>query len=450
MRVRGGRVNLGTALAVTAGAVACRQIVGISGNPPGALGPVCGLTYPANACAECVSASCCSESTSCAASSVCAPRETCLAGCDGDLACRGRCIIENPVGTTPETPAIDACLASNCQSACNLPPCGGLGSLLSPPDDAVGCEQCLADNNACTAGTTCAASLACNTFFECVQSCFTYDCRQACANAYGTESSIAPAGNAWNGPCRTQCAYGQDWSCVGHVSWPSPKAATSELRLLIADTADGTKGLPGLIVSYCHGGDDTCTDSPQVTNTDSTGIATFQISLAPSDAPEPYANYFQIVSNDESSEMIVPELLFFGFPPSEPEWEQIQQSASEPLFVTGPALVVKTTELPSFSLPAKPGTGYIAAVTIDCLSAYAPGVEVATVPPASEPPHYYASVTQKATALPFPVAVFTSIPPGYPTVIATPVVLDKPSSSVPVLVREGYITAVLLGPTPDP
>ncbi len=78
--------GLGLVAVVTAiaGVVACRQLVGITDNPPEDLvTSICGLPYGTNTCASCVNTSCCTESTACAADPVCAAYESCLGKCNG-------------------------------------------------------------------------------------------------------------------------------------------------------------------------------------------------------------------------------------------------------------------------------------------------------------------------------------------------------------------------------
>jgi hypothetical protein len=109
----------------------CRQIVGIQdgvGDPTRA----CGLPYGTNECAECAAMSCCNESAACSADPACSPFESCLENCKGDPACRSRCVIDFPSGTAAPVASLSACLASKCETECNLG-CGGLASSEAPP-----------------------------------------------------------------------------------------------------------------------------------------------------------------------------------------------------------------------------------------------------------------------------------------------------------------------------
>jgi hypothetical protein len=86
---RAAGFGLFATLIALASLFACRQLVGITDNPPEDLtSTFCGLPYGTSACASCVQASCCTESTTCAADPACAAYEGCLGQCNGDLACR--------------------------------------------------------------------------------------------------------------------------------------------------------------------------------------------------------------------------------------------------------------------------------------------------------------------------------------------------------------------------
>src|ERR1700722_944789 len=126
------RLGLGlvASLSAVAGVPACRQVVGITDNPPTDLtSTLCGLPYGTSACASCVNTSCCTESTACAADPACAAYETCLGKCNGDPGCRSQCIGDNPVGTSSDVSALSACLASKCETACGLT-CGAVAGYI--------------------------------------------------------------------------------------------------------------------------------------------------------------------------------------------------------------------------------------------------------------------------------------------------------------------------------
>src|SRR5580693_8206568 len=94
-------LGLIAAVAVIISVIACRQLVGITDNPPTDLtSTLCGLPYGTSLCASCASTNCCAESTACSTDPVCSPYESCLGACNGDSKCRSQCTIDTSVGAT--------------------------------------------------------------------------------------------------------------------------------------------------------------------------------------------------------------------------------------------------------------------------------------------------------------------------------------------------------------
>src|ERR1700682_5689665 len=102
----------GACCALALASTGCRQIVGFdeamgsraqdagadveAGLPPT---EACGFPYGTAACASCVKASCCNESSACMSNASCAPYEKCVGTCSGDPQCRAQCEIDSPPGT---------------------------------------------------------------------------------------------------------------------------------------------------------------------------------------------------------------------------------------------------------------------------------------------------------------------------------------------------------------
>jgi hypothetical protein len=453
MGMRIGRALFVLALAVTASAVACRQLVGITDNPPMGPGETCGLADAGSACGECTITFCCSESTACTASAACAPYEACLSTCDGHPRCRAQCALENPVGTTSEVAALDTCLASHCESACGLS-CGGIASVLSPPDAAVPCQACLVAN-ACAAGQACAASLDCNTLVQCVLACTTDDCRQACTIGNDTGSAlVGPIISTWVEACHAACARGADWECVGSVGYPIPTGAgKTKVTIEVTSEAEGTP-VPGLNVAYCEGESLNCqygaTGSSQPAaqgHTNDAGLVTFEV---PDDLDRTFLDYLDISSPSGS---IAPTLYYFGFELTEPTFELITQPS--PAFITSPAPTVTPSTLSTFyslgtGSTQKPGTGTLVVVVTDCVVGAAAGVRIGTnLPPDAGSTTFYFGGTGGTTG-PEGFAFILNLPPGTVAVTATPVSLGRASGSATVFVRAGAVTALALFPTPSP
>jgi hypothetical protein len=203
--------------------VACRQLVGIQDNPPEDLAlTACGLPLGTNACASCVSASCCTEASACAAdTATCSGYESCLGRCKGDPACRSGCTTGYPATGSSSVSSFAACVASKCETECGLT-CGGVEGYVTDPVHAPSCGQCLTAN-ACSDARAWASSADGDAYWRCYLGCFTPDCRQACATAHPQgAAAFAAFQQDYSGTCADACAYGGNWACVGHVSWPKP------------------------------------------------------------------------------------------------------------------------------------------------------------------------------------------------------------------------------------
>jgi len=171
----------------------------------------CGLSYGTPTCAQCALSHCCSQSNACAADPVCAPYESCLGNCHGDPACRSRCVMDQPSGTSAPVGPLSACLATQCETECGLV-CGGLAAYETPPGAAEACQVCLV-KNACADARACASSAECEAVFQqCNLACSTWDCVEACQIAHGalTAKGSSPDGGAytsfiqdWGGACST-------------------------------------------------------------------------------------------------------------------------------------------------------------------------------------------------------------------------------------------------------
>ncbi len=277
-------LGLVAAVATITGVLACRQLVGITDNPPEDLvTSFCGLPYGTNTCASCVNTNCCAQSTACAASAACDAYQTCVSKCSGDPHCRTQCMIADP-GVAQEVSALNACLASNCETQCGLT-CGSIVERLTPPDAGARCESCFQNNNACDTARACASSVDCDEYTRCYVACPTPDCREACATGHDAGAALfAPVQQVYANACSMQCAYRQNWNCVGHVVWPTLKASTLSRTYTIDDYF--TTLPSGAGVDICGGTSCATCGSPGtvfgLSQTDDAGLSTTVIHLAPS------------------------------------------------------------------------------------------------------------------------------------------------------------------------
>jgi hypothetical protein len=452
-----------------AGTFACRQIVGIGDSPPSlpdagdlrdagdANAAMCGLAYPVGSCGECANTSCCAESMACAASPSCAPYELCVAACGGDAKCNDECLFNNRIGTSvSQAAALNACIASKCATPCAAS-CGGLGALLAPPDAAAACQSCFREN-VCEAGAACAESTECQALGLCYLGCPTNDCRQACSASNPDGSAMAnPILGAWlNGSCNTPCDEGENWECVGHVSWPTPKVDATDVTFQIVDALEAELAEPanlkGIEAVYCGGnsipedGGVFCT-GPLAGPLDTNDGGLVTLSVDPQLIGPEESNYFQIASGPMATEEIIPELLYFAFNLSEKSFAQTTFNSNDIAFITGSIPAFTRSELqlalheflPDAGLT--PGTGMLVVTALDCNGRLARNVNVATSPAGKDILSFKLGASN---------VTFVNVPQGVVTVTATPASLAEPMGQATVLVLPNMATGVALPPTPTP
>jgi hypothetical protein len=455
--------GLFAALIALTSVVACRQLVGITDNPPEDLvTSICGLPYGTNTCASCVSASCCTESTACASDPTCAAYEGCLGKCNGDPKCRSQCTIDNPVGTASDVSALSACLASKCESPCDLE-CGGVADLISEPDAAVACQQCIA-KVACSQAELCASSEACDAYSRSLLAFSTLDsqevhelllCGDSAASglafniggnvdvcganpAIDPDAGLSSAADSYKFACSTPCATGNYWACVGQgVSWPVPKTTTSTIDLQVTDQRTDAQVI-GALAQVCSPGDTTCSSSTELTHgtTDVNG----RVSLTFQNLRDPGGhglNGFVRVT----SQNIVPYDDYWGFPLVEADLPFLDAETVTPAELQEEWNAVEAT--------GDPMRGTLDVYVGDCLYQPAPGVKI-VLNPDNITQGFSSTGTATTMTDQSGIMFFVNVPAGLTQITATPVALGKPASQVNVTVQPGAVTLAVMYPTPMP
>jgi hypothetical protein len=431
--------------------LSCRQVVGISDNPPtDLLTSICGLPYGTDTCASCVNANCCTESYACAADPVCLAYQSCLGGCNGDAACRQRCALSDPPGTGSNVSVLSACLAGSCATACSLT-CGAFAGFPIAPDAGDSCQSCIAATNACSQIQACATSANCDALNRCYATCSTVDCRDECESLHGTDPAfnIVPdagdgdAGAAWavfdlalGGACHTAC--GPNWECVGHVSWPAVQTAQATFNFDVKDESSVDPVL-GASVTLCGGLDTSCeTPLAPTASTDGAGLVslTFQNQAGAAGQLNLGLNGFLKVTSPD----IVPYYYYWGFPISTAQIYLYGETTTQPEL---------QQDLANLGVTPLSGRGTVGVVTYDCTGIRAAGVQVML--------SSADGMTQSFTSLGVPasttdqsgILIFTNVPAGSFYVTAQPTALRLPSSqNLYGNVRAGATTQVLAYPTP--
>jgi hypothetical protein len=341
-------------------------------------------------------------------------------------------------------------MARDCQVECGLTR-GGI-DYFAPPDAAAECQGCLGTTD-CAAERACASSVECVAYAQCLHTCWTPDCRLACATATdggwidpdaGVNAARVPYASVIDptATCNTACAVGNNWTCLGHVSWPMVTTGGTTLTTTVIDQL-GSAPVVGAEVSLCRFTDPTCSAPIKSAISDQNGNVTLDIpgtvlGIGSDD-------YVQITSPDGN---VVPTLDFLGYPVSRP-----RAPIAEPY-----ATVLSPTELTTLAslLGIDAGLasiyGIAAFEVFDCNGLPSPGATVSIEPMAPQAvpfiltPGETPTTTATATTS-IGVGGFAAVPPGTVTLTATPQGMRESSSRAQLLVRAGTDSIIYLFPT---
>jgi hypothetical protein len=450
MRVR---EDIGMAAAVLAALLAagCQEIAGIHDRPAGT-GDVCGIDF-GGACGQCVQEQCCPALAACSLSPGCHAIEECLAAAGPDPESRASCTMYES-GIADETSlaaAVDACIASQCSTACGLT-CGSLYQITEPAA-ADACQACIVSQGGCEAAQACANSADCQTYLHCRQSCVTGDCVGACnlSNNTGRDQEQAFHAAA-DGACRSACEIGSNWSCVGKVTWPAPKAPGQSLTVSLADLISRVGIGAGVTVKLCNFGDPDCLSpiNGQVEKTDATGSVTL-LSVADVDFQGDLGlnGYLDVSATDLTLPPVVPSLVYWGFPLVE---KQAVITTPVPIMSPNDNVIIYAVA----GVTQDPARGTVGIAVVDCLGIQGRGVSLEATGSGVDAATQIRYLQDDSMTLSpngptqsTGSALLLNVLPGTVTITATPISLGRPSSTITVQVRaaNSYTDAALV-PTP--
>jgi hypothetical protein len=271
------------------------------------------------------------------------------------------------------------------------------------------------------------------------------DCIHACADANDAGISLSGSfGKITSGLCRSQCDWGQAWSCVGRVAWAAVKSPTVSLTIDVLDYLTQNV-IANADVSLCGPQDVDCTTPRAHGTTNASGRVVLTFPNVPDNAGFGLDGYVQVESPE-----IMTSLRYWGFPLSEPQAyfvnDVYQNFAIQVLTPTEYAQYVQ-----AFGATFDTSTGSIVANANDCLGHLSPGVQFTTTSKDPATRAYYAFSTTATATDATGIAAIGPIPPGVVDVTARPLALMGPAGVMrAVVVRPNAVTYVTLGPTPLP
>lgn len=419
----------------------CRQIVGIDERQVwmgGAGGPACTGFVAANACGQCTEKKCCDEIAACRDDAACARVFGCIGACAlGDADCRSGCFTE----FSPEIAALAACQSRDCELPCGIA-CGGLAAssnALMPASAA--CAQCLT-KGCCAEVSACWRSEGCLGISACYRRCNPFDraCDEDCFEAF------ADAGSAEGydielckqSSCRAACDIGQDWSCLGHVAWPTGAGGHLKFGVLVVDALTQI-GIAKATVKACAPLDVNCSEPVWSSPTDAKGWASLEVDTGSTG----FQGYVEI-----SAPGYVDAIVAIS-----PYVTRDVDKALPTLSMVKPDSLKQLAETGQFTLDLD-NKGLLIATAQDCLRYFAPGVSFEAIPldPASKPFYFdgtVPSLTATETTTPGAQGGFINVAPGLIKISAKVNALGGAVSSVTsTYVRANTITFVYAMPTP--
>jgi hypothetical protein len=358
----------------------CEELLSIQGEVVVAPGdaqadssstPSCGIAIADPSCGACLNAHCCAEMTACSTTQGCGDYETCLLGCGADYACRAACDTTHPgAGKFQGVPTLDVCVTSNCERECGLS-CG-LVFTTAPVDAAVTCQACIAANG-CPAAEACARSLDCNEVVQCIESCPTADCKEACGNGHDAGLALLESFNApIQAACETACAVGENWSCVGNVVLPVANGADTLVTVTVTTISGAV--VPGVTVRGCAKSDLTCASPLDSQTTDSNGVAAVRVRGAAIgygfDGYYDIARASDVDATAPLGPQIVPFLFFATYSSSQP-------TAALSAVALTPSDLASLAAHGGLGLDDAGTLGTVVAIAFDCRLQPAPGVTFA-------------------------------------------------------------------------
>jgi hypothetical protein len=308
----------------------------------------------------------------------------------------------------------------------------------TPPDAAPSCESCLVAS-ACDLERACAGSAECEQYVRCINACSTFGCQQSCGPDAGS-ATFSALDAVISGSCANECAYGGNWHCVGHVSWPSPSGSTTLLTVVVTDQAT-SQAEPGALVAPCSVSFQSCEPLSDAATTDDAGRATLEVPQAAT-LPD---GFYLLVTPPPSADggpggAFLTALTYLRSPLTEPT-------------KTIGAPVIADDELGTFykqlQLEREAGTGSLRVQVFDCDLNKAPGatVTVRTAAGATLPVFY--GIQPGATVTDSTGFVeIGNVPPGLVEITVTPPGGGPPSSRAGVISHADGYTAVSMLPTP--
>ncbi len=310
------------------------------------------------------------------------------------------------------------------------------------PDAASACKECVIAK-ACEPMAGCLADPSCVAIATCINNAPNQDTSEAC-QALSDGGGFNAAANQITSVCENECEVYSDWTCVGHVSAPRAKSASSAVTVRLLDL-NSKAPVPNVTVKLCNPTDGDCSKPTDTQPTDTNGSATVTAKAFGGVGGSISSGYIDLASDAGS---IYPQLFYWSF------------NISEPVATFGGILVQTpsdiSTEVVKFVGDAglDPARGIVIVTAYDCRNSYGKDVVVTLSSADSATKLFYfvkgAPDTTATSTDESGIAVFLNVPTNVPSSLTvTPNGLGRPSSEIGFIVRPSTISYVYAPPTPQ-
>jgi hypothetical protein len=436
-------IHLGVGVAILSHLLGCRQLVGITDDPPVGDSGLAeaeldataeGVAYTPEVCQACIQSSCSAQAEACSKSSPCSALEDCLGTCSGRPACRAQCLQSHHVGSDRATPLFESCVARACATPCELT-CGGAAEIATP-DAAMACQSCFVGQGcssveACMADPVCAELAFCA--LEAVTPAELNGCMPPDAHDGGVDASALTAAS-WL--CANTCDYYSNWSCVGNVTWPAPATGDLTILLTLQDGATLNSSGGGITTKVCHSSDLACEQPAAIGVTAADG--TVKLVQHADAAPIVSEGYIELTGGD-----IVPEIVFWSFP--------LGQSPAR-LFALTATEAELTSIVTSLGVRQQASNGVVLVVGRDCRQVPGAGMKFTIAPAGSSKIFYFDGLSftpdLAATTVNGDGAALITNAPAESVTLTTTVDGEGSIGELPLFVRAGWNTEVYALPAP--
>ena len=310
---------------------------------------------------------------------------------------------------------------------------------------------------ACASSTVCNGAIRADSAFVTIDSAEVYETDQCASDAgtglslnlggyvnvcgshggIDTDAATSQAAGSFRYTCASACATGDDWSCVGHVTWPPPKSPACRIDYRISDYVNPSAPVGDALVQVCSPSDVKCSEPLVYGTLGADGTLSLMVpNPAMAGVGFQGLNGFTRISGPN----IRTEDAYWGFPLVEGSFPLMRLSVVTPAEIQALFADAQITPIA--------GRGVLDVEVLDCRNQLASGVNVVVQSADASTKGFSTHLTSATVTDETGLIFFVNVPAGPTTVSATPSALKTPAAQVDVNVEPDISTFVSIFKTP--